>query len=253
MSDPLDRLGREVGSVTPDVGAIKARAERIQRRRRVLVSGSAVAIAAIALAGVVLRPGGDADRPTQLAQSTLSSPTPQTEYEAAAGAAAPPTTGLEAPKRAAARTRDAAVPEPGPQEQKAMAATTSADSDGGDALEVTVAASDVAGPHSVRFTLQACNRQSHQVQRTFGTGQRYDFDVSRDGNPVWRWSDGMAFTQQVGEETWAAKTCKSWSVTWNGANRNGAPAPTGRYQVVGTLTSSPKQSSSPKSFCLDLC
>ena len=92
-----------------------------------------------------------------------------------------------------------------------------------------------------------------RIAPAFPTGQRYDFEVKRGGSLVWRWSDGMAFTQIYGQESWAPKQCKTYTATWNGTNSNNAPQPTGSYQVTGILTSSPRQSTPAKMFCLDIC
>lgn len=258
MSDPFDRLLQGVSSSAPDILAIKSRAGRIQRRRRMVVSSAAAVVALIALGGVLLRPGTDRAGPT-LAQRAEVTASPRSGFSSNASSAADGdtagVTSAQAPKRAMAQrqTAGAGAAQPAAPQQESMAATTRDQAQRGDSLVVTVSASDVAGPRSVRFVLQACNRNANEVTRTFNTGQRYDFDVSRNGALVWRWSDGMAFTQAVGEERWAPGECKTWGETWNGTDRNGSPAPAGTYQVVGTLSSSPAQKTAPRSFCLDIC
>src|SRR5918996_828738 len=120
MSDPLERLGRGLPESPPDIAGIKARAGRIQTRRRALVSGPAAAILAIALAGVALRPGTN-DRQTSLAQSTASSASPPSDFSAAgtpnaeSGAAAG-AAGPSVPKSSTVERRDEGPPaEPAPE------------------------------------------------------------------------------------------------------------------------------------------
>ena len=144
-----------------------------------------------------------------------------------------------------------AQPAPANDESAAVAPGRGSAASGGK-LDVVVSAAG-AGPHAVRFTLQACNHTGGTVRTTWPTGQRYDFEVSRNGKLVWRWSDGRAFTQIYGTQDWQPNECHSWSETWNGTDSSGKPVSTGSYDVMGVLTTSPKQSTAPKAFCLDLC
>jgi hypothetical protein len=84
------------------------------------------------------------------------------------------------------------------------------------------------------------------VKRSFGSSQRYDFEVSQNDKLVWRWSDGMFFTQVVGEETWKSKECKTWTADWDATNSDGTPVATGDYEAVGILKTSPELRTSPK-------
>jgi hypothetical protein len=52
---------------------------------------------------------------------------------------------------------------------------------------------------SVRFVLQVTNAGTAPVALTFGSGQTFDFSVSREGREVWRWSADRSFTQAVRE------------------------------------------------------
>ena len=76
MSDPLDRLrGAPVPESTVDVGAIKARARKITRRREMGVSAAAVAV--VLIAGIGFLRGPISDEPAQqVAQDQLASATP---------------------------------------------------------------------------------------------------------------------------------------------------------------------------------
>jgi hypothetical protein len=254
MSDPFDVLRRSPSGDAPDVGAIKGRARRIERRRRVALSSAAIVIAAVAVGGLVLRPNGGSSSNT-LAQRQLNRPTAtaQPEFNAATSNGASRTSAgvnstTAASSAAAQKSSGAAANGPAaPEAASAPAADRSSAP-----LELKLAA-QAAGPHRETFTLQACNPNDSSVAVTFPSGQRYDFEVRSNNALVWRWSDGMAFTQMYGQESWAPKQCKTYTATWNGTNSSGGVAPTGGYTVTGILTSSPRQSTAPKAFCLDLC
>jgi hypothetical protein len=257
VSDPFDVLRNEATRGGPvDVAAIKGRARRIERRRRVALSSAAGVIALVAIAGVLVK-AGPLTRTHEVAQGTAATPE-SGESSSALGASVPVTsasaqfqTERRTPATTPARAPAAAAPKAANSDTAAMSAGASKGSS--DALKVTISAGAGSQPHSESFTVSACNQQSSEVRRTFNSGQRYDVEVSRDTSLVWRWSDGMAFAQVVGEERWAPKECKKWTATWNGVDQNGKPAPSGSYQAVGVLTSSPQQRSSSVSFCLDLC
>lgn len=252
MSDPFDVLRGSATRGTPDVGAIKGRARRIERRRRVAISSAAIVIVAVAVGGVVLRPNGGSSGKT-LAQRQLNSVTTSQpeQFKAAAPAAAAPAS----PSSATVAAGSAATAQRSPASAAGgagpLTAPANEDRTSG-TLQLTVTAQG-AGAHMEKFTLKACNGSDSAVAVTFPTGQRYDFEVRRNNSLVWRWSDGMAFTQMYGQESWAAKQCKTYSATWNGTSSSGGIAPTGSYTVTGILTSSPRQSTAPKAFCLDLC
>src|SRR3989442_1044188 len=107
MSDPFDALRSSVRGASGDVGAIKARARRIDRRRRVALSSSAVVIAGIAVAGVLLRPGSG---PQQLAQKSQATPLTTATSEFAARAAASPPAAAPAPGAAVTTGQTRAQP-----------------------------------------------------------------------------------------------------------------------------------------------
>lgn len=52
------------------------------------------------------------------------------------------------------------------------------------------------------LTLEVANHTDETVTFEFSSGQRYDFTiVTAAGNPLWRWSVGMAFIQMLGQES----------------------------------------------------
>ena len=263
MSDPLSRLG-SLGSSerAPDLDAIKLRAHRIRRRRQTgLASAGAAAMAVIAVVGVLLATGPGDDRPTtSLAEAVDDAGTPQPrelEYRAPSAVKVAPDA---AQSVAGGSTTSGAAGVSGASPSTASrtnatkgeaALAPAADSEAKDELTVTLEVADQMLGRGKTFTLKACNTTSGTVERSFGTSQRYDFEVSdTNGKLVWRWSDGMFFTQVVGEETWKAKECKEWSENWDGSTSDGGRAPAGDYDVVGIMKSQPEVRAAPKSFSL---
>lgn len=241
MSDPLDRLRAEdAGGGAPDVEVIKARARRIERRRYAALGTGAAAIAIVAVVGIVISTGPDAPT-SRLAQQEDARETPAAQETATAELRA---SGTAAGRSAETEADTATSP--------AMGGATSGQAETA-SLQATLEVSDGPEPHRVDFTLKVCNRSASTVERTFDDAQRYDFDVSRDGELVWRWSDDQVFAQVVGRESWEPGKCKTWTETWNGTNRSGMPAPTGNYEAVGVLTTSPPLRTDAHSFCLDVC
>ncbi|MBW3571835.1 MAG: hypothetical protein KY467_12075, partial [Gemmatimonadetes bacterium] len=63
--------------------------------------------------------------------------------------------------------------------------------------EQLVTSLNVETGDTVRLTLQVTNASAAPVRFTFPSGQTYDFVVrpAGAGAQLWRWSDGMGFTQ----------------------------------------------------------
>jgi hypothetical protein len=251
VSDPFDRL-RDVdtSAYTPDVTAIRSRARKIERRRGQMIGGSAVAVVLVAVAGIVFstRPGHET---SNLAEQKRAAATPSLEnapFAAADTAASPvPSTALKSAAAPATGARDTQAGNTASTSQGAavMAAPS---------LNVTVHVKDHSVGRGADLTLQACNPSTEtSVDRSFGSAQRYDFVAKRGGKVVWKWSDGRAFAEAVGEEHWAPKQCKSWTVAWDGSRSGGGPAGPGTYEITGMLTTSPATESAPVKYCLDVC
>jgi hypothetical protein len=251
MSDPFDSLrARDMGD-EPDLGAIKARARGIDRRRRVVQSAGAAAIVALALVGVFVRMNAD-DPGMDLAQPELrtSAPSPSLVAGAESGASrSGGAAGVSEPD-AAEKAGGQGAAARGPVGVTAGSAASDASAA---PLRATVEVEDLTQPHSVRFTLKVCNDSGSTVERDFGNAKRYDFEVSRDGKKVWRWSDGRSFAQVVGRERFEPGACRSWSEEWDGRDSRGMLAPTGSYRVVGELATPDGPRSKPTDFCLDIC
>jgi hypothetical protein len=86
-----------------------------------------------------------------------------------------------------------------------------------------VASLDVrAAGDTVHFGLHVTNVAAVPVEVEFASGQRYDFAVlSEGGAVVWRWSEGMAFTQALGTETVAPGGWLQYREGWAAAARPG--------------------------------
>jgi hypothetical protein len=68
---------------------------------------------------------------------------------------------------------------------------------------------------SVAFVLQATNTTAAPLAVQFPSGQSYDFSVEDAGRTVWRWSDGMMFTQMVRNETLAPGETRTYREVWH--------------------------------------
>jgi hypothetical protein len=262
VSDPLRALVTTQASSSPvPIADIRSRAAAIERRRHVVLGSGAAVIAIIGLTMLFAgaRPGL-IGAPQQIARGTSLVPTPAFLEHTAEPTAEGEATSAEK------RLAQPALPEPdsrridmsgdAPQsnENSAAAATPTQRATAG-ALDVDLDVNDESlGPaRRIGFTLTACNKTDAPIERTFTSGQRYDFEVKRDGEDVWRWSDGQAFTQIYGYERWEAGECKTFSDSWNGRNPDGSRAESGQYEAIGTLTSDPPIRSDPETFCVDTC
>mgnify|MGYP006198833743 CR=1 FL=1 len=84
---------------------------------------------------------------------------------------------------------------------------------------------------TIRLLLHVTNTGEEAVDFTFPSSQRFEFEV-RDGTgaEVWRWSEGIMFTQAITEATLGPGETWEFSAEWEPGNR------TGRHEVVGRVT-----------------
>ena len=85
----------------------------------------------------------------------------------------------------------------------------------------------------VELVLELVNRGRAPVSMSAPTGQLYEFTITRDGAPVWRWSDGKLFTAQVTDVVLAPGQTGAYTVVWDGKGPDGRPVTPGRYLVTG--------------------
>ncbi len=84
---------------------------------------------------------------------------------------------------------------------------------------------------SVRFVLHVTNSGTTPLTLEFSNSQRFDFIVeTMEGEPVWRWSDDMAFMQALSQATLAPGESWTMDAVWE------PDTPSGEYRAVGVLT-----------------
>lgn len=78
--------------------------------------------------------------------------------------------------------------------------------------------------------------QDQPLVLTFGSGQTYEFVIKDEkGQIVYRWSDGLAFTQAVRRETFGPDE-KVYALVVRLAGKDGQPLPQGNYTAEAWLT-----------------
>jgi hypothetical protein len=100
-------------------------------------------------------------------------------------------------------------------------------------------------PDSVHFVLQVTNTTDEPLTLHYSSGQSFDFSVRRAGRVVWRWSDGMMFTQAMKEGTLAPGETKRYDASWKPA-----PGAEGEYTVTGELTDRENRTAQTAAFRL---
>lgn len=83
-------------------------------------------------------------------------------------------------------------------------------------------------PDGVEFAFTVENASTESVELEFRSGLVADFVVLADDEEVWRYSDGMMFTQALQSETLAPGEAFTYPATWDD------PTP-GEYEAVATL------------------
>ncbi|HVL81700.1 MAG TPA: BsuPI-related putative proteinase inhibitor [Actinomycetota bacterium] len=251
MNDPLDRLRETPGGPAADVTAIRARARRIVRRRTATLGGAAALVLVAAIGGSMLRLPSDVGDRTRLADERsldVGSPMPESTKELGPD----PGVGASAPSGTAA---------PIAADGSAQGATSGAAAQGtgsppGPPLELDLSLSRKTLPagEQVRITLSVCNPSDRPVEAAFAHGQRHDFEARRQGDdrPVWRWGAQRSFAQAVGRERWGPGECRDFTGEWSGDGDDGRPR-SGRYLIVGVLTTDPPLRSGAEEVCLGEC
>ncbi|NLC57826.1 MAG: hypothetical protein GX774_13400 [Armatimonadetes bacterium] len=88
----------------------------------------------------------------------------------------------------------------------------------------------------IELTLRLENQGDQPVRLQMSSGQQYDFLVLRDGQEVWRWSQGRSFIQTLTSLVLAPEETRSFTVTWDQRDAQGNPVPPGQYILVGRIT-----------------
>jgi hypothetical protein len=88
------------------------------------------------------------------------------------------------------------------------------------------------GETAVHFLLQVTNASESPVEVVLPSGQSYDFAVRQGTRDLWRWSDGMFFTQAVRNVWMAPGETMEFAEEWS------PPAGTvGELEAEGLLAS----------------
>jgi len=89
----------------------------------------------------------------------------------------------------------------------------------------------------IRLDLEIENQGNRTASLQFADAQLYEFYVfdAADNRVRWRWSEGMAFAQVTTRLSFAPRSTKSYSVTWNGVLADGSQLPFGHYRARGIV------------------
>jgi hypothetical protein len=88
----------------------------------------------------------------------------------------------------------------------------------------------------VQLRLEVLNDDGKPVTLPFNSAQRYDFEVLREDQRIWRWSADRMFAQVLTEETLAPGERRRFEATWDGRQSDGEVARPGKYSARGFLT-----------------
>jgi len=89
-------------------------------------------------------------------------------------------------------------------------------------------------PVPLRF--EVTNTGEEPVELAFSTGQRFDFLIERDGEPVWHWAYGKQFIQVVTQLTLEPGQSLTYEVVWPQVDNAGRAVPPGSYRATALLT-----------------
>lgn len=102
-------------------------------------------------------------------------------------------------------------------------------------LRLEVATAAPRANTAIAFALTLVNESAEPLVVDFPNGQRFDFEVLQQGQPVWQWAQDMFFPQMLGREQVEPGASLPWSVRLD----DGLPA--GDYTLRGTLTSNERR------------
>jgi hypothetical protein len=105
-------------------------------------------------------------------------------------------------------------------------------------LELRVRPATVPRGGTANFELTVRNTGEQIVTLPFNSAKQFDFEVSRAGKLVARWSNGRVFAQSLSSATIGPGQSLSFTGRWDLRNLLGQRVPPGEYQVRGVLTTS---------------
>lgn len=81
------------------------------------------------------------------------------------------------------------------------------------------------------------NPTSRTIVVPFRSGQQFDVEVVRDGQVIWNWAHGRAYTQALSEMTMRPGDKQSYAARWNFQSNEGRRVAPGRYTIRAILMS----------------
>lgn len=94
-------------------------------------------------------------------------------------------------------------------------------------LDARLRVSPVETGLQLRLTVE--NTGEDPIELRFSSGQRVEFTAERDGEEVWRWSEGRMFTQALSTQRVVSDETVSFDAEWS-------DPPSGEFLVRGRLT-----------------
>ena len=102
-------------------------------------------------------------------------------------------------------------------------------------IELRLNKATYAAREPIEITLTLSNPGTSAVKFQFSTGQMYDFILSRDGQFVWQWSLGRAFTQAFTALILAPRESKVFTERWDQRDARGRAVSPGEYEMVAVF------------------
>lgn len=88
---------------------------------------------------------------------------------------------------------------------------------------------------SVEIALALINPGTTAADFQFSTGQMYDFIVFRNGQVVWQWSHGRAFTQALTTLALKPSESKVFREQWDQRDAKAQQVPAGEYEMIAVF------------------
>jgi len=90
-------------------------------------------------------------------------------------------------------------------------------------------------PLDINLIVENTGSESHEL--TFNSGQKYDFIImDKNGREIWRWSDGLMFTQAIITETVEPGESITYAAQWPLTDSEGNKVAAGDYEVIAKVT-----------------